>query len=367
MNKIKFKSKILILFIVITYGIGIGYAYLNSSLYINGISIINANVWNISLDNLNVTSGSVVAIEEPTVNDTTTTFTVKLANKEDFYEFTIDVVNNGDYDAKLGSLVETTGLTSVQEQYFDYNLTYQNNEPIEVNQLVKKDGFVRLKSKVEYKEEVNIDTIPESAKILNLGFKVNYDLDDGNGIIVENNGKEKFIPIANDTIDKIGTVVTIGTEKFYVIGTEGDNVKLFAMMNITLDDNPYQSSTAEPTIFSDIGIYYEGSIAEKYVNNYKKTLEDIFGIDIIEARIIHYNDLNNEQIECSFNRCYNPKYEWIKTTSYWIDGLTNDDPFIYCMDKESSLGTLPYNSPVLNYGIRPVITISKDSIIVKKQ
>ena len=102
------------LIIVVLFFMGIGYSYLNSSLYINGTSIINANLWDVGLDNLNITTGSVAAISEPIVNSSvsSTNYSVKLVNQDDFYEFTVDVVNNGNVDAKLGSLVETVGLTT---------------------------------------------------------------------------------------------------------------------------------------------------------------------------------------------------------------------------------------------------------------
>ena len=232
MNKRWLKNNALLLFLLILFGIGTGYAYLNSSLYINGTSIISANVWDVGLDNLNVTAGSVVAIKEPTLDTaTTTSFEVKLDNKEDFYEFTVDVVNRGEYDAKLGSLVETTGFTTEQEQYFEHTVTYQNNEPIQVNQLVKKDEFVRLKSKVEYKKDVEITQVPESAKTLKLDIKMNYDLDDGNGNTINNNGK--LINIMNGDGTNVGDEICIGTECFYVISNDDKTITMLAKMNIT--------------------------------------------------------------------------------------------------------------------------------------
>ena len=401
MNKRSLRKNILLLFIVVLFSVGTGYAYLNSTLYINGTSIISANVWDVSLDNLNITGGSVVAIQEPITSDTATTFTVKLSNKEDFYEFTVDVVNNGEHDAKLGSLVETTGLTSEQEQYFDYNLTYQNNEPIQVNQIVKKDEFVRLKSKVEYKEEVNITSVPESVKTLNLGFKLNYDLDDGAGVIVNNNGREKVKPIANGDITEIGTVVTIGTENFYTIGTEGDNVKLLSMYNLHVgniietgdiinlitkptgmqdvnakgcvrDSNgfimyplvgitPFSSDLQHGNSYSD----YKGSIVETYVNNYKKILENSFGVEINSARIIKFEELTSDQIGCSLSQwgfyCNSSPYLWIYSTSYWI-GTSSNSEYIYSVVSNGDILEYMYNNSI-NFGVRPVIIVKKSDIV----
>ena len=55
------KSYFVVLFIIALLSFSVGYSYLNSSLFINGTSVISANVWDISLDNLNISDGSVVA------------------------------------------------------------------------------------------------------------------------------------------------------------------------------------------------------------------------------------------------------------------------------------------------------------------
>ena len=129
--KKKKRNLYFLIIIIIMFSFGIGYSYLNTSLFINVTSIVNANVWDVSLDNLNVTTGSVAAIKEASIdtNDSTSfEFEVKLEDEDDFYEFTIDVVNKGNVDAKLGSLVEVSSLTAEQENYFDHTIMYENKE-----------------------------------------------------------------------------------------------------------------------------------------------------------------------------------------------------------------------------------------------
>ena len=381
----------ILLFLIVIFSFNLGFAYLNSSLFINGTSIVSANVWEVGLDNLNIASGSVAAIKEPVTNNeiVSTSFEVKLENKEDFYEFTVDVVNRGEHDAKLGSLIETTGLTQEQEQYFEYTVTYQNNEPIQVNQLVKKDEFVRLKSKVEYKEDVEITQVPESAKTLKLDIKMNYDLDDGTGIAVKNNGV-KITPIANGSLDDIGTIVTIGTEKFYTIGIDGDNVKLLSMYNLYVGNmctanffscTPYGNEATGmqnenmkgfiegvterngTTQFSDNSAFYTGSLIEGFVNNYRQLLEENFLINIIEARLILKDELINEKIGCSIDNknCYNAP-DFIYLTSYWT-GTSSDGLEILNVESDGAFSKSIYSYDTIGrFGVRPVIFISKNDI-----
>ena len=44
----------ILLFLIVIFSFNLGCAYLNSSLFINGTSIVSANVWKVGLDNLNI-------------------------------------------------------------------------------------------------------------------------------------------------------------------------------------------------------------------------------------------------------------------------------------------------------------------------
>ena len=390
----KYKKSYFLMFLILILSFSLGYAYLNSSLYINGTSIINANVWEVGLDNLNVTAGSVAAIQEPVIKDTEASFIVKLENIDDYYEFTVDVVNNGDVDAKLGSLVETSVLSKEQEKYFNYSLRYQTGEPIEAEQIVKKDEFVRLKSKVEYKTNVNISSITEEQKTLKIKFNLNYDLNNGNGKEVENNGVKNIAKTTGD-INEIGTVVSIGTEQFYTIGTEGDNVKLLAMYNLyvgseyddttgtkTPIENPtgmqsdkakgYEISTKKavgvtPFFTSEYrGVNvndYNGSIVEKYVNDYKYILEN-FGAEIIEARLITYEELTDiNTFACKQASNCSSNYPWVYSIAYWSQSPYEEYKTYYNWNIQPN-GNFDYtfSERAEFFGVRPVIVINKNKI-----
>ena len=102
MNK---NSKFIIAFLIL-FTITIGYAILNSILNINGRSNISKNTWDVHFDNIKVTDGSVDAIKVPTIeNNTKIDFDAKLNLPGDFYEFIVDVVNNGTIDAMVESII----------------------------------------------------------------------------------------------------------------------------------------------------------------------------------------------------------------------------------------------------------------------
>lgn len=100
------KKELIILGVIVLFLLfGIGYAYLSCNLTINGTSSINNATWDIHFENISVTSGSVSA-NTPVIdtNKTTVTYDVTLTNPGDFYEFTVDVVNEGSIDGMIDSI-----------------------------------------------------------------------------------------------------------------------------------------------------------------------------------------------------------------------------------------------------------------------
>ena len=187
--KKKNKKSYVLLALFALIGITIGYAVLSTTLNINGKSTISKNTWDVHFDNINVTDESVEAVKLPTIeDDTTVDFEIALNMPGDFYEFTVDVVNNGTIDAMIESINKTPILTEEQAKYLDYTITYQNNLEITSKQLVKKDESVRLKVRVEIRKDIDPSDLPEVGDVLYLSFTANYQQADETGISVSDNG-----------------------------------------------------------------------------------------------------------------------------------------------------------------------------------
>ena len=226
------KKYYIVLVLLLLVVISIGYAVLNTTFNITGKSSISKNTWDVYFDNIKVTTGSVEAVKVPTIeNNTTVDFETQLNLPGDYYEFTVDVVNNGTIDAMIESITKEPELSTEQQKYLNYTIEYQNGEQITTKQLVNQNSFVRLKVRVELRKDIDASDLPEVGDVLYLGFTVNYVQADENGISVKDDGVKSYA-IADGDINEIGTIVTIGTEQFYTIGTEGDNVKLLSMYNL---------------------------------------------------------------------------------------------------------------------------------------
>lgn len=167
------KNKKILLFLLIL-GISIGFAYLSTNLNITGSSLIKGNTWDVHFENVQVTSGSVTATT-PTISTDkkSVNYTVTLDMPGDYFEFTVDAVNDGTIDAMVDT-VSNTGLTSDQLKYLDYTVSMYNNEPLNHGYILLRESRKTYKVKLEYKLDITEYDLPDSDQTIELTFTVNY-------------------------------------------------------------------------------------------------------------------------------------------------------------------------------------------------
>lgn len=114
---------ILVLAVAILF-MSVGFAAYSTTLNINGTATVKANKWSVHFVDTSYaeTTGSVAATNH-TISDTSATYTVTLTKPGDFYEFSIDVINDGSFDAVLKSITMST-LSAAEAKYLTYTLTY---------------------------------------------------------------------------------------------------------------------------------------------------------------------------------------------------------------------------------------------------
>ena len=388
------KKNYIILVLLLLIGISIGYAVINSTLLINGRSNIEKNTWDIHFNNVIVKEGSVEALKLPTIeNSTTVDFEVQLDLPGDYYEFTVDVVNNGTIDAMIESIDKTPVLTEAQAKYLNYTITYENDETITIKQLVNKESFVRLKVKVELRKDIDPSDLPDVGDVLYLSFTVNYQQADNTGVNVKDNGVA-FVKVVNGSINDVGSEVCIGEECFYVMYSDESSITMLSKYNLyvggeydgstwvaygdeatgkqdssmrgylSLDLNPkkgtiqfsnsvYWSSTVSTY---PAYVYNKNSLLYSYVENYKTYLS-VLGVTPIEARLISFEELSD--LGCvSPGGCKSSLSSWVYATSYWTGSVYSSSSLLVMLSV-GDLVTLP--NVANNYlGVRPVIVISKD-------
>lgn len=202
-----------------------------------------------------------------------------------------------------------------------------------------------------------------------------------------------LVSIKAGNYDTVGSEICISDDCFYVIGSDDTNVTMLSKYNLyvgyqcTSNDNlscteygeeatgkqdstmlgfssatttrngttNFSSESQKGENFTD----YSGSIAEIYVNNYGDYISDFCPL-VGSARLISYSDLIN--LGCSYNdrTCVNAP-RWVYSTSYWTStgSATTELNLLWRVQSDGSFTTRGY-SIKYTYGIRPVITISKD-------
>ena len=406
------KSIYIVLIVVLLIGVTIGYAVINTTLNINGKSSISKNTWDVYFDNIVVKANSVEAVKIPTITDKTTVdFEVALNLPGDFYEFTIDVVNDGTIDAMIDGVTKTPTLTTAQAKYLNYIVEYQNGEPINNKQLVAKNSFVRLKVKLEFRKDLVASDLPTTSETLDLSFTVNYVQNDGSGnITIDNNGK--LIKVVSGDGSQVGDEICIGQECFYVISSDEDSVTMLAKYNLyvgkgvtaidadtgeatmhaienptgiqdfrakglevdadfNLINFPWIGTTAFSSTWywidsnhnlkSEYGtsypayVYDSNSTLYNYVESYRTYLESQ-GVEIEEARLIKMEEL--EALGCSRvdSSCLEAP-SWVYATTYWT-GAAHGPLVMWNVMSFGDFSSYDNFNGDTN-GVRPVFVISK--------
>lgn len=365
----------------------IAYSALSSVLNIAGNAEIIASTWDIYLDNAIVSSGSITK-DNPVINSNTTlSFSTELTTPGDFYEFTVDIVNEGSIDAMIDQIIKAPELTSEQAKYLKYEISYQNGESITTKQRLAAKSHTKLKVRIEFRNDITVSELPEVSEQLNLKIQIIYLQDDNTSVSVENNGIEKYVleaKIVNGNINDVGSEIQLGNENFYVINNQDNQVTLLAKYNLNVggiyngeyipygnnvtfiqDANMIGYNENRDTTRYGVILYadeeqqgltlsdYSDSIAEVYVKKYEQYLIN-GSVPVTNARLITKQELVTLGCSETENTC-NSAPEWTYSTSYWVSTVY-DEKNVWTV---RSTGRFIPNATNTDYrfGIRPVIEI----------
>ena len=155
--------------------VGIGYAYLTSNLSISGTTGIVGNSWDIHFENLNVKDGSVTATNPATIqsNKVDITYSIRLERPKDYYEFTVDVKNDGTLPGKV-SISSLAGITTEAASIIDYTITYINGRSVNIGDILNAGAKKTIRVRVFYKDEINPDDFPATDLNLTLTYTLQY-------------------------------------------------------------------------------------------------------------------------------------------------------------------------------------------------
>lgn len=144
--------------------IGIGFAYIQSTLSINGSTEIAKIGWNIYFDNVrSISHSESLEIKETPIIDASgkaINFSLGISDKSDFYQFYVDVVNDGELTGEVSDIyLNLNGL----EKFFDYSVKYSTGKVVKKGDILRSGKKVALKVYIGLKNNVDLTLLPADA------------------------------------------------------------------------------------------------------------------------------------------------------------------------------------------------------------
>jgi len=234
LNKRKSRTKLFVLVgLFVLLFISIGYSYLKETLTINSSAEISSMRWDVHFENIVPKSGSVSPISRPVIGDDGLSITTSLnfTQPGQFYEYEVNVVNDGSIDAMIES-IEGTTLNSEQQKFLIYTVTNSDGTTLVNKQLLKANTTQKLKVRIEVKEDLQKTDLPTSGDQIRIKFKLNYIQADDTAVD-KNASAITYVTRQNEGQITPGDVVRIGdTEDFYVISSNQEKTVLLAKYSL---------------------------------------------------------------------------------------------------------------------------------------
>ena len=261
------------LVLVLLLVVSIGYAALASNLKINGTTGVKSATWDVYWNNVQINPESVSTTtgNQARITDQAKTqveYSVTLNEPGDFYEFTVDAVNNGTIDAMIASHGIVDGVYSdanyqnevTLPDAVSYSVTYADGTQIaDKHLLAKKSGNTptteTYKVRIEYRNDDSID--PEDLDNDNdhtyyFKFSVNYVQADTTAT-PSHVSAIHYVNRQEEGQITPGDIIGIGeTEDFYVISSDSQKTVLVAEYNLLVGDYYYYDE--------DNDLIYSGTI-----------------------------------------------------------------------------------------------------------
>lgn len=193
--------------------IGVGYSYFSTSLSIEGYAKVNVPGWDVHFDNINVMEGSITPVNEARIiDDTTVSYSLEFSEPGTFYEFNVDVVNDGTIDAMIGDL-DVRDLDDSVKDYIYYNVSYSDGTDLDVYDILRAGSSRTLNVRVKFLDDAPIESMEGDLGSINFILNVIYVQADGNA-------KDPVKPnyFAIDSFDKIANNIKVGNINRYEVG-----------------------------------------------------------------------------------------------------------------------------------------------------
>jgi hypothetical protein len=264
--------------------VSISYAAFTQNLNINGSANVQATSWSVHFANLTngVRNGTAVERTAPTIKSGRTDigdYAVDFYTPGDSITYKFDVVNDGDYDAKIAvvtkgtpscSGTDTTSNTNVCNN-LEYTLKYtSNNQDVAVNDTLKKNETKNMTLVLRYKSTIGQNELPTAeVTVSNLGITLQYAQDSLAG---GNPVTSTYVYTASTNTFHIGSAIPTGETTYDNYASTGKSV----FIRHTIENDVITESYVG--FIKDGNAYYlkGGDGGTSYTQN-KSTLDEAYG------------------------------------------------------------------------------------------
>ena len=232
----------------------VGYALISTTLKIVGEATVTKQEWNVYWANPEVSSGSVsTALPDITEDqgdpvNTKVVWTVDLALPGDYYEFTVDAVNNGSIDAMITAIEPTvTPALPTNPEYIKYSVTYADGVEPAVNHLLAKNTTEKYKVRVYYDETVATrDTINnmtgDTTYTFNLGVTYGQATSDATPVAKATTFQDDPWPLIKRVVTENKEAYPVGATKTFEMDLDGDGTNEVYTLRIANNTTPSECS-----------------------------------------------------------------------------------------------------------------------------
>lgn len=302
--------------------IGVGYAYLSTTLTINGIANFKKNDWNIIWDEESIDvlreSVTMTAAEQTEEGGgyfaprcattaqgkdcTTVEYKAPLRLPGDIYHFQVDMWNKGSIDAMITEngvrkLIDPQ-FSDAEKAYIIYEVKYADGNDIKVGDGLKAGAKRKVDVYIKYRDDVTASQLPDEDNVRTLRSEFEFVQADNtanyirmsatsaNAVVTKTSATENAKPIVEGT-DLIADATLTAQDANYTVTVtytnKGDNAVKFKGVTSTGINSDVELSVQDSTgaaLAVDTTVAKDATLVVKYVFTVKNTVTYSDPIDI---------------------------------------------------------------------------------------
>ena len=404
--KRKKKSIVVISMVLLTVLtlLGLAYATLTGTLNITGTGNIRNSKWQVKFDNLSQVALNGTAEEAAAPHIDTNNYTrivdysIVLNQPGDYATYTFDVVNEGDYDAKIGDIVVSSpschgvgddALTDAANvcDNLTYTVTYADGSALALNQVLQSKDTAHMKFKLMYNDDTPAAELPkDDVEVTNLSIKITYvqadkaRVNDDGTVLIDYNAYAvgDRIQIDGDTSGDYYRVLTDSSRRDdYVVALKENPLTVADLNNYgsTVGGSTYTHSDGVTggMKYHNTSASYNSSNVKVVVDNWataKFTHGELKTVDGYEARLVRFDEIFPLGYEINQSQSvpyYTPSSStpsWVYSSQYWYWTMTqredSSESYVWRIRNSGNIGNtdITMNNPA----VRPVINLYKSKI-----